>query len=200
MRSRNTLFSFAVPVLVVVAGSVWFLQDKPKGGAAPQGDGMQMPMEKPLPEHLQLKKSVGTWDCVVRASMSPGAPAMESKATSTDRMLGDFVLMEEFKGDLMGMPFTGIGLIGYDALDKKYWSTWVESTGSKLSVSEGKAGENPNVITLTAEAKNPMTGKPMKMRKTLETKGDDARVLTFYMAGPDGKEFPAMTIDYKRRK
>ena len=208
MLSRNTFFSYALPVLVVAAGSVWFLQgdkkpagqDKPKGGAAAQGDGMQMPMEKPLPEHLQLKKCTGTWDCLVRMSMAPGAPMMESKGTSTERMLGDFVLIQDFKGDMMGMPFSGIGMVGYDSFDKKYWSTWADSMSSQLMVSEGKSDEKSHVVNFTGECKDPATGKPMKTRMTLEHKDDNNRVFTMYMPGPDGKEFKCMSIDYTRRK
>lgn len=209
MLSRNTLFSYAVPVLVVLAGSVWFLQgdkkpaagqDKPKAGAPAQGDGMQFPMEKPLPEHLALKKCVGTWDCVVRSTMGPGQPMMESKGSSTERMLGDFVLIQEFKGDMMGMPFTGVGMVGYDAIDKKYWNTWADSMSSQLMVAEGTADEKSKVVTFTGECKDPMTQKPMKLRMTLEHKDDNNRIFTMYMPGPDGKEFKGMSIDYTRRK
>ena len=207
MLSRNSFFSYAVPVLLLVAGSVFFLQgdkkpagqDKPKGGAPAQGDGMEMPKEKPLPEHLQLKKSVGTWDCVCKYGMAPGAPMMESKGTSTEHMLGDFVLVQEFKGDMMGMPFTGIGLVGYDSFDKKYFSTWCDSMSSQLMVSQGTADEKSHVVTFTGECKDP-SGKPMKARMTLENKDDNHRLFAMYVPGPDGKEFKCMTIDYTRRK
>jgi hypothetical protein len=65
---------------------------------------------------------------------------------------------------------------------------------------EGTADEKGKVFTEWMEGSDPQTGKPMKMKMVHEIKDKDARVLTFYMNGPDGKEFPAGTIEYRRRQ
>ena len=38
---------------------------------------------------------------------------------------------------MMGMPFTGHGMRGYDNVSGKYWSTWNDSMSTGMMVSEG---------------------------------------------------------------
>ena len=38
---------------------------------------------------------------------------------------------------MMGTPFTGHGMTGYDNVTGKYWSTWTDSMSTGIMVSEG---------------------------------------------------------------
>jgi hypothetical protein len=168
--------------------------------AAPPAAAQGMPpMPKPGPEHDVLKTDVGAWDATVESWMAPGQPAMVSKGTETNTLLGGMWLVTEFKGDFMNMPFAGHGVMGYDANKKKYVSTWVDSMSTGLML--GEASYDPATKTMTGwvEATDP-SGKPQKMKETSEHKDPDTRVFTMYMTGPDGKEMPGMRITYKRKK
>ena len=67
-----------------------------------------------------------------------GAPAMEETGTATRTMaLGGRVLVEDVKSTMMGMPFTGHGMMGYDNVTGKYWSTWMDSMSTGMMMSEG---------------------------------------------------------------
>ena len=88
-------------------------------------------MPTPGPEHEMLKKDVGTWDATVEMFMAPGAPPAVSKGTETVTMLGGFWQVGEFKSEMIGQPFEGQGITGYDPAKKKFVGTWVDtmSTG-----------------------------------------------------------------------
>ena len=81
--------------------------------------------------HKVLARMAGTWNTKMKSWMEPGKPPMESTGTSEQRMiLGGRYLQQDFAGDMMGSPFTGIGVTGHDNHTKKYVSTWIDSMGT----------------------------------------------------------------------
>ena len=85
-----------------------------------------------------MAAKAGTYDAKVKSWHEPGKPPMEESATATRTMaLDGRVMVEDFKGSMMGMPFTGHGMRGYDNVSGKHWSTWMDSMSTGLMVSEG---------------------------------------------------------------
>ena len=65
--------------------------------------------------HKLLAKLEGSWTTRSRGWMDPGEPPVESTGTCEQRMILDgHYLRQEYAGDMMGAPFTGINLLGYD--------------------------------------------------------------------------------------
>jgi hypothetical protein len=88
--------------------------------------------------HKAMAATVGTYEAKVKSWHEPGKPPMEETGTATRSMtLDGRVLVEDFKGSMMGMPFTGHGMRGYDNVTGKYWSTWTDSMSTGLMLSEG---------------------------------------------------------------
>lgn len=164
-----------------------------RAAALPQG------MPQPTSQHEALKREVGTWDAVVKM-MAPGQPPSEGKATNTISMIGSFWMIEEFKGEFMGMPFQGHGTIGYDPRKQKYVGTWVDSMSDFLAVMEGTGDPAGKVVTMTYEAPNQNGPGMAKHRDVREMKDADTMTLKMYETGADGKEAQTMEITYKRRK
>jgi uncharacterized protein DUF1579 len=151
------------------------------------------------PEHEVLKGDVGTWDATVESFM-PGAPApMTSKGTETNTLMGGLWLVTEFKADMMGTPFQGHGVTGYDPNKKKYVGTWVDTMSSGLGISEATWDAAAKTMTGTFEGPD-MSGQVQKMKSVVTYKDPDTRVFTMSGPGPDGKDVKYMTITYKRRK
>jgi hypothetical protein len=77
--------------------------------------------------HKALEPLVGEWTAEVKSWMAPDAPPTVSKATAKASWAfnGRFV-REEFNGEMMGKPFHGMSLIGYDNQKQKYNSVWVD--------------------------------------------------------------------------
>jgi hypothetical protein len=154
------------------------------------------PMPKPGPEHELLKKDVGTWDATVE--MGPGAPPTPGTETNTLGP-GGLWLISDFKSSMMGTPFQGHGVSGWDPAKKKYVGTWVDSMTTSVAVIESTYDPAARTMTAWLDAPGP-DGKPTRTKAVTQYKDDDTRVFTMYMPGPDGKEAPGMRITYKRRK
>jgi len=119
----------------------------------------------PGPSHKKLEAVVGTWDVESKFWMGgPNDAPMESKGKSTKRwILGNRFVQEEFKGEMFGAPFEGLGIVGYDNFKKKYVNVWLDTSGSAISTGEG--GVEGDVITLNGVMDEPLTGeknKPVK--------------------------------------
>ncbi|HKS16052.1 MAG TPA: DUF1579 domain-containing protein [Planctomycetota bacterium] len=173
--------------LALAAGLAW---------AATAATTQEMP--KPQKEHEFLKQFEGTWDSSISFRMTGEAEWTASKGTESNRLVGGFWLISESKGDMMGMPFTGIGQTGYDPYKKKYVSTWVDSFTPVLSVGEGTM--KGNVLTTTIASTDCETGKPCTMTMTQEFKDKDTLAWSMRMNGKDGKEFECMKGESKRKK
>jgi len=78
--------------------------------------------------HKLLAGMAGSWTTKIKSWCEPKKPPMESIGTCEQKMvLGGRFLHQEFTGEMMGSPFTGIGVNGYDNHTKKYVSTWMDS-------------------------------------------------------------------------
>lgn len=149
---------------------------------------------KPGPEHEDLKKLEGTWDCV----MDMGG--QKSKATSTYKSIcGGMWMASDFEGDLGGVKFQGHGLDGYDLNKKKYVGVWVDSFTSAPMHFEGNVDPKSKVLAMTGESVGP-DGSPQKFKNTTEWKDKDHFTFKMFMVEPSGEEQLAFSIEYTRRK
>jgi len=111
---------------------------KPATATPPNMEEMTKKMQEfatPGPAHKALDALAGEWNVEARYSMGgPGTPPTTSKGVAVTRwILGGRYLQEEFSGEMMGRPFKGIGVTGYDNFKKKYISTWVDDMGPVFS-------------------------------------------------------------------
>lgn len=162
------------------------------------GAAQEMVMPTPGPEHAVLSADVGTWDAVVEMFPAPGAPAMTSKGIEVNTLMGGMWLVSDFKSEMMGAPFQGHGVTGYDLVKKKYVGTWVDTMSAGMTTLE--ATYDPVKKTMTGIMEGPdMSGKMMRMREVVERPDDQTRVFSMYAIGPDGKDTLSMRITYKKR-
>ena len=168
--------------------------------AAPLTAQQAPPMPKPGPEHELLKMDVGTWDAVVEFSMAPGAPPMTSKGVEVSTMgCSGLCLITDFKGEAMGAPFQGHGVMTWDVGKKKYTGSWTDSMSTGLAIMESTY--DPAAKKWTGWMEGPdMTGAVMKTRNVVDVKDANNRVMTAFATGPDGKEMQVMKITYVRKK
>jgi len=150
--------------------------------------------------HDFLKQFEGSWE--TKSEFQMGEQVMKSKGTETDKFaVGGLFLLTDGKADMEGMPmpFEFHSTWGYDEHKKKYTGSWVDNMSTAIWPFEGTVDEAGKVFTLAMEGPNPMDGKPMKIKFIHEITGKDARKLTLFMPGHDGKEMQ-MKIDYVRKK
>ena len=106
------------------------------------------------PEYDVFKKDVGSWD--VECKMT--GQTETTKGTETNTMLGNFWLVTEFQGSMLGRPFQGRGFYGYDQQKKQYIGTWIDSLGSPAMQMTGAYDEEKQTLTMVGTAPG-MDGK-----------------------------------------
>ena len=149
--------------------------------------------------HKAMAATAGTYEVKAKSWDAPGAPAREETGTATRTMVLDGrVLVEEFKGSMMGMPFTGHGMRGYDNVTDKHWTTWMDSMSTGLMVSEGTC-DAKNACTFTGSWNDPVKKGPVTARMTSRWTSPTTEVFEMYAPGRDGKEFKMMELTYTRK-
>ena len=150
--------------------------------------------------HQALASSVGSYDLKIRSWHAPGAPAMEDTGTATRTMaLGGRVLVEDVKSSMMGMPYTGHAMMGFDNVTGKYWSTWNDSMSTGIMVNEGTCDAQAKACSFTGSWNDPIKKTPVKARMTTRWTNPTTEVFELYAPGKDGQEMKMMEITYTKK-
>lgn len=153
----------------------------------------------PGPVHEMLAKSNGDWTGEVTMWMSPDAPPVKSSSTTTNKMImGGRYQVTEHKGDMMGMPFEGMGITGYDNASKMMVNTWVDNMGTGIMTMKGPWDEASKSCTLTGTTIDPMTGKECMMKEKFTIIDDNTQKLEMW-DNRTGTERKSMEIIFKRK-
>jgi hypothetical protein len=155
----------------------------------------------PGDHHALLAKLVGSWETTTKAWMEPGAPPEITKGNATFSMVfGGRFLQQEATGEMMGQPFTGMGLTGYDNFKKEYTMMWIDDSGTAMYTAEGTADATGKTITFKGTSDDPMTGKKNQPVKYVSRIIDDNTQLFEIYGYQDGKEMKMMEMTYTRTK
>ena len=155
----------------------------------------------PDENHEFLKKFAGTWEVESKMWIKPGTEPSVTKLSSEGKMiLGGRYLYSVFKGTMMGQPFKGIQIVGYDKFEKKYRSFWIDTTSTPFFLTSGNLDESGKVLTETGLWPDFMTGGTSKVKMVTKVLSDDKIVWEMYMIGPDGKKFKSMENTGTRKK
>jgi len=157
-------------------------------------------MPKPQAEHEWLQQLVGEWESEVEC-FPPGEEPVKSKGTESVRAVGGFWIVAENRGNMMGMPFTGLLTLGYDPAAKQYIGTWVDSMGSQLWSYRGSVDAARKALTLETEGPSCMEpGKTAKFKEVIVLRSPDHKSFHSEMQGSDGKWTQLLSIEYRRKK
>ena len=191
--------------LLIAAGAVLAL---PAAGRAQQPEmtpeqkaEMEAYMKAGTPgaPHKAMAATAGSYAVKAKSWQAAGAPPTEDTGTATRSMaLDGRVLVEEFKGSMMGMPFTGHGMRGYDNVTGKYWATWIDSMSTGLMLSEGTC-DAKNACTFKGTWNDPIKKVPVTSRMTSRWTSPTTEVFEMYGPGKDGKEFKMMELTYSKK-
>jgi hypothetical protein len=165
--------------------------------------GMEAWMKSMTPgeNHKWLEQFVGEWETTTKMWMSPGAPAQESSGAASCKLTFDGRFLEEdYNGTMMGMPFKGRGITGYDNNRKLFKGVWYDTFGTGMMTSVGNLSKDRKTLTMLAEMDEPMTGeigKPVRYQVTII----DNNTHKFKMDEiAYGEPFTVFEITYTRKK
>lgn len=164
-----------------------------------EGAAAQMP--GPTAEHEWLKGEVGTWDAKMKLFHTPGEEPTITEATETVELgPGGLWILSKFEGEIMGMPFTGHGVTGYDPAKKKFVGTWVDGMSPYLMISEAEYDPATKTATGFAEGRDPMSGEIVKYKQISRTIDENTRTFEMLQPEKDGTYVKMMEIEYTRKK
>ncbi len=201
MKARTTLIACAgLGALALIAGA-GLQPEKDKAPAAPPDMEAWMAVANPGEQHKLLDQFVGTWDVKTSFIMDPSAPPQEGAGTATYTwILGNRWLRQEFKTEFMGQPFEGVGHWGYDNIQKKYVTTWMDTMMTGYMAMDCPEYDSASKsFSFAGEVVAP-DGSKQKGRNVLTVNGPDQFTYVFFGAGPDGKEVKQGELVYTRSK
>lgn len=150
--------------------------------------------------HKQFASLAGSWMTQSKEWMEPGKPPMESTGSVEMKMLLDGrFLQQEFSGNMMGQPYSGVGITAYDNLRKRYVSTWMDTMSTGIFTMEGTASADGKTITLKGNHVEPGGGQ-MTHRAVWKLVDNNTQTFDMYGAHHGGKETKMMEIVYTRKQ
>ncbi len=101
------------------------------------------------PEEMkQIAAMAGDYDVVFSYKMDPMADEWtETTATATfTNVLDGAAQQMTFDGEMLGMPFAGIGMVTYDRETKQFQNMWVDSMSARISVYTGNFTDETTMV------------------------------------------------------
>ena len=153
----------------------------------------------PGPQHQKLASTTGTYSVKMKNWHEPGGPATEETGTATRTMVLDGrVLVEQYKGTMMGSEFSGHGMTGYDNVTGKYWSTWMDSMSTGMMLSHGTC-DAQMACTFSGSWNDPVKKGPVTARMTTRWPSPTTEVFEMYAPDKKGNEMKMMEITYTKK-
>ena len=150
--------------------------------------------------HRLLAKLEGSWTTRNKSWTDPGSPPRESVGTCERKLiLNGHFLQEEYSGDMMGIPFTGISLMGYNNHTKNYETTWCDSMSTGIFKFEGVASKDGKTITQECRFDDPVRG-PAVWRTVTRIKDDNTTEFEMFLTPRGKKEEKMMEMTYSRKE
>lgn len=148
----------------------------------------------PLLEHKALGALAGDWKGSMTVQL-PGMEPMKGDVTCKARLdLGGLWLISDYEGTMMGAPFRGHSVWGFDPAKKKQVEVWVDSFRSTVSEIEGDYDPATQMWTKWTDGQNPATGEKVRERHTVSLKPDGSFAMELAVPGPNGAYLPYMQV------
>lgn len=171
------------------------------GQEGEMNEEMQAWMEYMTPGkmHEMLASANGEWNSKLTFWMTPDAePEVSTSSCTNEMILGGRYQKSTHYGEMWGMPFEGMSLLGYDNASETFYSIWIDNMGTGMMMSKGKFNEETGKTVMEGTYVDPMTGKEEPFKQTFQFVDDNKHVFEMFMYY-EGKEFKSMEIEYTRK-
>jgi len=149
--------------------------------------------------HKLLANLEGSWITRTKGWLE-GKPAMESTGTCEQKLVLDgHYLQQTYTGNMMGAPFTGINLLGYNNHTMKYESVWLDSMSTAIYFFVGKASADGKTITQECSYDDPIKG-PAVWRSVTRFLDDNTLEFEMFITPVGGKKEKMMEMTVARKE
>jgi hypothetical protein len=150
--------------------------------------------------HEALRYFAGRWKVEGKMWAMPGAPPSESVNTNEGELiLGGRYVRLIYKGEMMGQPFEGHQISGYDNIEKAYRTFWIDNSSTSFYLLTGQYDAAKKTYTFSGRWADPVGGAT-SVRMVIKIVSADEYTSETYMTLPDGKEFLTMSDRSVRMK
>ncbi len=156
----------------------------------------------PGKHHEELGELIGEYDVKLEMVL-PGYEMPPTKGTATFEWgIKGYWILQRLKGTLMGQPYEGLGIHGFDNHTKNYCSTWVSNMDTMMITTKGVIADPEGKIKTEYGTLNEyMSGefnKPIKTVARIESK--DKFVLEVWDLGIGEAGQAVLKYTYTRKK
>jgi hypothetical protein len=152
----------------------------------------------PGPEHKMFASMVGEWEGDIKMWMDPSQPPQTMKGTTTYELIMDGrYLVGHYSGMMMGMPFSGMDITGFDNALKVYQSVWIDNMGTGIMNLEGTFDKASNSITYKGKMVTP-NGSKADVREVVKIIDKDHSMFEMFVDMGKG-ESKTMEIKYTKK-
>ena len=114
--------------------------------------------------HKMLSEYTGEFNMEIAMWMVDGGEPVILNVNSVNKMIlgGGFLEMRQ-SGEMMGMEYQSLSILGYNTISKSLGLTTITNMGTGFLYLEGTWDEEKKVATLKGQMTNPMDGKIIKI-------------------------------------
>ena len=152
----------------------------------------------PGPDHQMLAAMVGEWEGDITMWMDPSQPPQKSTGTTKyESIMDGRYVVGKFTGMMMGMPFSGMDITGFDNALNVYQNVWIDNMGTGMMMTEGTYDKSTNTVTYKGKMVMP-GGQKADVKNVIKIIDKDNTIFEMYMDMGAG-EMKSMEIKYKRK-
>ena len=159
-------------------------------------------MGAPTEAHDYLKPFVGSFKAEVTMWMGPGEPMVSTGVMTNTLELGGRFLQQVYQGDATDGPFPnfqGRGYLGYNTIDNRYESLWLDTASTHFWLEYGQVDEAGKVWTMLGSSTDPETGKPTRKKSVITLHDDNTHEMEMFTeSSPEGNWNKCMRVAYTR--
>lgn len=179
--------------LVAFAAGRWAGPEQVALGAQEQGnagaDATLQAATSPDEHHRAVDVMIGDWEGTVKVWLQPGAPPMEAPGRiEREWILDGRYIREEVTIDAPGGAFKGLGFFGYNALDGRYESVWLENQSTAISYETGYLDREAMILRTQGQHRDAFTGQIIATRNEIDLSVPDRQTFTGFAIDSNGRE------------
>jgi Protein of unknown function (DUF1579) len=152
----------------------------------------------PGEQHKLLAKLEGSWTTKATCLADAASPKVSTGTCEQTLILDGHYLRQEYSGEKMGEPFTGLCFMGFNNQTKQFESTWIDSMSTSMYKFEGTASSDGRTITQECRYDDPVRGSAVR-RVVTRIKDDNTLEFEMFITPRGEKEEKILEIAYARK-